>query len=149
MIYRGPQLEDLPAINALMLRSKAHWGYDAKFMAACEDELTISGTDLKLSPVLVCYDGDVPVGVAKLLYQDGKCYLHHLFVDPGAMGQGIGRALMDWARRKAISAGFRTIEIEADPFAAPFYEHLGAVRIGKVASQSIPGRDLPLHQLKL
>ena len=30
---------DLPALTALCLAAKAHWGYDAAFMAACEQEL--------------------------------------------------------------------------------------------------------------
>lgn len=35
----GP--DEAAAISALALRSKAHWGYDEAFLAACRDDLTI------------------------------------------------------------------------------------------------------------
>jgi hypothetical protein len=39
--------------------------------------------------------------------------------------------------------------IEADPGAAPFYEHMGAQYAGFAPSQSIPGRMLPRMQTEL
>jgi hypothetical protein len=42
-----------------------------------------------------------------------------------------------------------SLDIEADPFAAGFYERMGARRIGTVASGVIPGRWLPLYRLDL
>ncbi len=41
MEYRPPKLAELPAMNTMMLCSKAHWGYDDAFMAACVEELTV------------------------------------------------------------------------------------------------------------
>ncbi len=41
MEYRPPKLAELPAMNTMMLRSKAHWGYDDAFMAACVEELAV------------------------------------------------------------------------------------------------------------
>jgi hypothetical protein len=53
--------------------------------------------------------------------------------------------LFDEALHVAGQEGFERLRIEADPFAATFYEHVGAIRAGRVASQSIPGRELPLY----
>ena len=39
---RPARIEDLEALSALCLRSKAHWGYDAAFMAAWGQELTLT-----------------------------------------------------------------------------------------------------------
>ena len=39
--------------------------------------------------------------------------------------------------------------IHGDPHAAAFYEASGAVEIGRVESQSIPGRLLPLYEIDL
>ena len=47
----------------------------------------------------------------------------------------------------ARHAGVRQLRIESDPFARAFYERCGAVRVGEVASASIPGRVLPLLTL--
>lgn len=33
---------ELDALTALVLRSKAHWGYSDEFMRACAAELTVS-----------------------------------------------------------------------------------------------------------
>ena len=60
------------------------------------------------------------------------------------MGLGVGRLLfekiVDWIR----IAGGRTMEILADPDAVPFYERMGAKRIGDAPSDAVPGRTLPL-----
>ena len=68
-----------------------------------------------------------------------------LFVGPGAIGTGVGRLLFDDALHVAGQEGFARFRIEADPFAAAFYEHVGAIRTGAVASRSIAGRELPLY----
>ena len=41
---------DAPALTLLALRSKAVWGYDAAFIAACRDELTLTADDLERHP---------------------------------------------------------------------------------------------------
>ncbi|MEX0342414.1 MAG: GNAT family N-acetyltransferase, partial [Erythrobacter sp.] len=66
-----------------------------------------------------------------------------LFVDPPAMGHGIGRRLFAWAAATVAARGGRSLAIAADPQAADFYRRMGAVDAGHVASASIPGRNLP------
>ena len=41
------------------------------------------------------------------------------------------------------------LTILADPNAAAFYERAGAVRIGEAPSDSVPGRLLPLYEVRL
>ncbi|MEU0156252.1 GNAT family N-acetyltransferase [Micromonospora fulviviridis] len=65
-----------------------------------------------------------------------------LFVDPPAIGTGAGRLLFEHAVATALAAGARTLWIEADPGAEPFYRHVGAVRAGTAVSPST-GRELP------
>ena len=38
---RAAEAGEAGAISALALRSKGHWGYDAGFLAACREDLTI------------------------------------------------------------------------------------------------------------
>ena len=40
------------------------------------------------------------------------------------------------------------MELEADPFAEPFYLHLGAVRVGMSPVTVVPGRAVPLMRLE-
>ena len=40
-VIRAARSDELAELHALALRSKAHWGYDDAFMAACSDELRV------------------------------------------------------------------------------------------------------------
>ncbi|MBD02767.1 MAG: hypothetical protein CME24_00285 [Gemmatimonadetes bacterium] len=40
---------EVARLSALAISSKAVWGYDDTFMAACRDELTVSRADLELA----------------------------------------------------------------------------------------------------
>ncbi|MEM8726472.1 MAG: hypothetical protein AAGE86_13220, partial [Pseudomonadota bacterium] len=46
-------LRELANASSLCLRSKAHWGYDAGFIDACREELSLKPTDLQNSKVMV------------------------------------------------------------------------------------------------
>ncbi|MFJ2031853.1 GNAT family N-acetyltransferase [Streptosporangium sp. NPDC087985] len=67
-----------------------------------------------------------------------------LFVEPDAIGQGVGRRLFEHATATAANLGFARLTIDADPNAEPFYLAMGATQIGATPSGSIPGRMLPL-----
>jgi GNAT superfamily N-acetyltransferase len=68
--------------------------------------------------------------------------LDALFVEPDAMGAGVGRALLAQARAAAAAHGIAELAIDADPQAEPFYLREGARRVGDVHSAST-GRVLP------
>ncbi len=51
------------------------------------------------------------------------------------MGRGVGRALFEHARKVAAEAGATVVEIDADPYAEPFYLRMGARRVGEVQSE--------------
>lgn len=133
---------ELADLTAICLRAKSHWGYDADFMAAVVDELTLGVADL--GPGLACWDaGDGPVAVVQLTVSGETAHLGDLFVDPPAMRQGIGRKLFAWAADRARTAGAVRMSIDSDPFAEPFYRAMGARCVGSAPSGSIPGRMLP------
>ncbi|UXX84225.1 GNAT family N-acetyltransferase [Roseovarius pelagicus] len=148
-ILRPPRVEELARVSALMLRSKAHWGYDATFMRACVAELTMTAADLMRDDCMLACDGDRMLGVAQVSCDGGIAELEALFVDPVAMGRGVGRRLFDWATGAAIAHGARSLVIVADPDAEPFYQRMGAVPAGTTPSGSIPGRHLPRLTLTL
>ena len=146
---RIPGVADLPALSALCLRSKAVWGYDTAFMDACVAELTLTRADLATIDVALIDGDNGPVAVAQVAVEKDTADLLKLFVDPGAMGSGYGRRLFLWAVERARARGAMAMSIEADPDAAPFYEKMGAVRVGRAPSGSIPGRFLPRLSLGL
>jgi DNA-binding transcriptional LysR family regulator len=71
--------------------------------------------------------------------------LTHLFVEPGDMGTGVGRALLARALDEARAAGLASVLIESDPDAERFYLAAGAERIGERRAGT--GRMLPLLRI--
>jgi len=95
-------------------------------------------------------DGEV-VGVVALgpSEQPNTLDLDKLFVEPRWIRTGVGRALLAHAMIEARRRGAERLTILADPYAAGFYERHGARRIGEAPSDAIPGRSLPLYEIKL
>jgi GNAT superfamily N-acetyltransferase len=148
-VIRAPDVEELPALSELCMRSKAVWGYDADFMAACLKELTFVPGDLVSSRIAVAAWGESVLGVAQVRMAGRDADLQKLFVEPAALRGGVGKALFAWAIGAAREMGASRMIIEADPDAAPFYRSLGARDIGLAPSGSIAGRMLPKLALDL
>ena len=132
------------ALSDLALRSKAHWGYDADFLAACRAELTVEPADVQRLRVTVAEESGEVVGFYALGGGAPEGELSLLFVEPGRIGTGVGRVLWEDCLAMATRIGLSRIRIESDPFAEGFYTAMGATRVGDVQSQSIPERRLPL-----
>lgn len=139
-------------LTELSMRSKAYWGYDPAFIAACADELRIDASDLSdPSQVWRVAEADARItGVYGLVpVDDDIVELEALFVEPGDIGSGVGRRLVDDAVAVARRKGFSRILIQGDPNAEGFYLAVGAHRAGERESGSIPGRFLPLFEIDL
>jgi GNAT superfamily N-acetyltransferase len=136
------------ALTALAIRSKAHWGYDASFMAAATREMTIAPELIERAACFVAERNGV-VGFYVLAVEDGVPMLLDLWVDPAAMRSGIGPALFGHMVAQARALAYRRVRIESDPNAEPFYRAMGARRLGTVASRVVPGRTLPLMEIEL
>jgi GNAT superfamily N-acetyltransferase len=149
LALRPARPEEGAALTELCLRSKAVWGYDDAFMAACRKELTLTPASIRASHVQVAeLDGRL-AGMAEVKSAGATARLEKLFVEPAMLRTGTGRKLLDWATATARAAGATALVIEADPDAAEFYRHMGAVDDGLVPSGSIPGRLIPRLNLLL
>jgi putative acetyltransferase len=73
--------------------------------------------------VAVADDGAV-VGFSDV---DESGYVDMMFVDPGAAGQGVATALLDWVVRTARAAGTAELTTHASVTARPFFERRGFV----------------------
>jgi GNAT superfamily N-acetyltransferase len=132
------------------MRSKAHWGYDAEFMRRCVPFLTVSEQSIAEGRVLVATDeAGRSVGMACVMPDGDDAELGLMFVDPVAIGGGVGRALFGEAVRLARRLGYRRMTILADVNAAPFYERMGARFLHDAPSDAIPGRTLPFYEYEL
>lgn len=145
---RAARPDEAGALTGLVVRSKAHWGYGAEFLAACAPELRIGTGDVASRRIVVAEgaagaggtagarSGDGPAAVLGLASLDGEPPLGRLgllFVEPAAIGTGVGRLLYRDVLRRAAGLGFRRLLIDADPHATGFYRAMGAV-----ASEPVP-----------
>jgi GNAT superfamily N-acetyltransferase len=174
VIVRAARPEEAGAISALALRSKAHWGYEAAFLEACRADLTIDPAWCDGVRLVVADGGGLLEDDSGLLGDDSGLLgddsgllgddsgllgyarvagdppageLAGLFVDPVAIGRGVGGLLLRHAVGIAARLGFRTLEIDSDPYAEAFYLHAGAARVGEFASTVDPARLLPRLRL--
>ncbi len=151
MILRAARTEEAATLTALCTRSKRHWGYDEAFMKRCELSLAVPDQAIARGDVQVAVDEDGrTLGTAQLSPPfDDAIELDKLFVDPPAIGQGIGAALLRWAMDETRARGAKRLVILADPHAAPFYEKMGARFLRMAPSDAVPGRQLPFYEVDL
>jgi GNAT superfamily N-acetyltransferase len=137
-------------LTALCLRSKRHWGYDEPFMRLAAMTLVVTEAAIAAGDVWVAATAgtDHALGVTALGGSGSELELQLLFVDPPAMGLGVGRLLFDVARQHLTSAGVDRMLILSDPNATGFYLRMGARPIGEAPSDAIPGRMLPLFEYR-
>jgi GNAT superfamily N-acetyltransferase len=124
------------------------WGYDQAFLDACRTELTIRADELETTALCAAEHAGALVGIAQITVDGRDADLQKMFVEPGMMGLGVGKALFAWAISSAKNLGARQMTIDADPGAVGFYKRMGAVEHGSAQSGSIPGRVLPRLQIE-
>lgn len=131
--------------------AKSYWGYPARWIELWHNQLTITGAYLQMHEVYAAVDADeVVLGFYALGGRDETFVLEHLWVQPSSFGAGVGRRLFEHAIMRACELGGRVLEIESDPHAESFYQHMGAETIGEVTYE-LEGqpRALPLMIYKL
>jgi GNAT superfamily N-acetyltransferase len=139
---------DAARLSRLAQRAKSHWGYPADWLATWRPQLTIGPQYLTDHRVLVAEDAGEAVGMCALEDCGEWWSLEHLWVEPGSIGQGVGRALVEQALALAREAHPGRIIAEADPNAAGFYRYLGAVQVGVLPAPmpGAPDRVLPVFE---
>ena len=148
---RAAARQDLPALHDIAVRSKAHWGYDAEFMARAAEDLEFRPE--KFQPgflVFVMESAGRYWGFYGLIPLSATAIeLHDLFVDPEEIGTGLGKRLWRHAVETAKALGYSRMELTSDPNAEGFYRKMGAVAIGMVGSPVMKGRRLPRMEFGL
>lgn len=137
-----------PVLSALAMAAKAHWGYDDDFMERCRDELTITHGRIGRERIRVAEMRGVVAGFASMKVGERTASVEDVFVHPRFIRAGIGHLLVNDFLQYARRHGIRLVHIEADPNATAFYEREGFNLCGEVPSGSIPGRMLPLMEVR-
>jgi len=130
-----PALEtEADLLSALVMQSKAHWGYSVEALESWRSELSISPEFIREKPVFVATVQGELAGCYSLAPSPGAWALDNLWVLPRFMRRGVGRALVSHALQTAARGGATEVTVDADPNAEAFYLDCGAVRCGEVAA---------------
>lgn len=149
---RRARPEEAESLTDLIMRSKAHWGYDAALLAAWRANHTLDAATIARDAVYCAVDVDsgVVLGVSHFYpINEEEMYLDRLFVEPAWMGRGVGARLWRHAVEQATKQGARAIALGADPNARPFYERMGAVVTDWFDSSLEPGQKAPTMRYDL
>ena len=98
---------DAPALSALALRSKAHWGYSAELLSLWSGEFEISPDFIQQNPVFVAEISGRVLGWTAMAVHGEIAELEHMWIEPDQMRKGIGSALFAHVRQKAKSRGVK------------------------------------------
>ena len=148
VLVRPAWPDEGPVLSALALESKAHWGYDKEFLNQCRNELTVTRERIARERIRVAEIDGRAVGFSSVAVSVGKADVSDLFVLPEFTSRGIGQLLANDMLLYICRHGIPLVHVEADPHAIAFYRRQGFTQCGEVPSHSIPGRKLPLMEMR-
>lgn len=146
--YRAASPEDAAELSAIALAAKKYWGYPPAWIELWRDDLTVTVAQIERDYLLVAEAPNRIAGFIGVSMVGSRAEIEHLWVRPGFMGQGIGRALIGQGLRWCEATGVDRLHVVSDPNARGFYEVLGARLVGEEASVPAP-RMLPVLQFEL
>jgi GNAT superfamily N-acetyltransferase len=147
-VIRPPHPGEGERLREIAIAAKAHWGYDLEQVRDWAALGDFSEAGLRAKEFLVAEEEGRAVAFASVIPQGEVCVLDDLWVEPDAMGEGIGAELFLEAAQRARELGGRRLEWEAEPNAVGFYERMG----GRYLRDSEPsewGRILPVMGVEL
>src|SRR5262249_38498023 len=126
------------------------WGYPEEWIEAWTPLLTIAPPYVEKNDVWVAAHRGETVGWVSLVDAGTHWAIDHLWLLPAHHGRGLGRRLFETARAEAARRRPGTLRIEADPYAAPFYERCGARQVDSVPAPVLgTERRLPLLEIEV
>ncbi|MBW6469188.1 MAG: GNAT family N-acetyltransferase [Coriobacteriia bacterium] len=149
MLLRPARPDESELLSELARAAKAHWGYPPDLMALWADDLGVSPEFIEQHHVICAERDGKVVGFAAVCEEGSTFELEHLWIHPGHMREGVGRALVGKIAAHLQPLGATTMRIVSDPHAEGFYLALGARRVGEKESTKRPGRFLPVLVLDI
>ena len=137
-------------LSSIAINAKRSNGYSNSFMDACRGELTVTAKDILKGEYWVAEKGVIR-GFVCLMEGSGREVgeIHSFFIDPTWQREGIGKLLWQKIMERVKSRSIRSVFLDSDPAAVPFYEGLGFRVIGEVPSGSIVGRTIPRMEIQI
>ena len=143
-------LDQAKTLTEIAFAAKRYWGYPERWIQIWSPILIISEEFIEKHPTYIANVWRETVGFYTISTDEDKASLEHLWVLPEFMGQGIGKNLFAHAIERCKELGAQILEIESDPNAQGFYEHMGAIKTGELIGE-VDGqlRILPILGISL
>ena len=127
---------DQAALNDILLKSKAHWGYSHDFLSKYMSNYGISESTYKNALLT----GDYIVSQNK----ENQVELDHFFIDPAHIRKGLGLRMRHDLLENLSTCKVSHFIIWSDPNSLGFYEKLGCVIKSYRDSPLAKNRRLPV-----
>ena len=142
--------EEADSLTEIAHAAKRHWNYPESWIQQWQKDLTITREFIATHEVFAATINGEIVGCCALVMTDSLAEIEHMWIRPEQMGSGVGRALFEHARVRAVQRGANVLELSADPYAEGFYARMGAKRIGEIpAEMDGEPRVLPRMRIEL
>ena len=142
---RTAVLAERQALKALQRRSSMHEPMYRAQLDAHPDAIEVAAELIEAGAVRVAERDGALAGFAALLAPDaGGCELDALYVEPDRMRGGVGRELIEDAKRIARERGATRIDVVANPRAVAFYEQVGFTASGHAETRFGPAPRMTL-----
>jgi GNAT superfamily N-acetyltransferase len=142
---RPAQIPERDALERLQRRSSMHQPMYRTQLTAHPDAIELPAEHITAGLVRVAEQDGVVVGFAVLLERSGDaCELDGLFVEPDRMRAGVGRRLVEDAKRIARTRGAIRIDVVANPQAIAFYQAVGFTPAGNAVTRFGPAPRMSL-----
>tara|TARA_B100001248_G_scaffold262737_1_gene262029 strand:+ start:31111 stop:31581 length:471 start_codon:yes stop_codon:yes gene_type:complete len=143
---RAASDSDVAVLNALMRASKGHWEYDVDFLDSFMERYTLTPAYTQKALVVLMEEAGTVCGFYGFGLEDDAPTLDYFFIHPSFIGNGLGRLLWQDCVAKAKIKGWESFTFISDPDAEPFYERMGAQKIGDWKSSLAEDRYCPIME---
>jgi GNAT superfamily N-acetyltransferase len=135
LIFLPAENSDIDLLNDIAIRSKAWWGYDDHLMKQFAENSLISGELVDGTTVIkVCMEDRI-IGWYMYKPDEVGVELTDFWMSPEYIGKGYGGKMFQNLKERVMQDDYYSIVFDADPNAAPFYEHMGCRIIGQALSE--------------
>jgi N-acetylglutamate synthase-like GNAT family acetyltransferase len=142
--------EEADTLTEIAHAAKRHWNYPESWIQQWQTDLTITREFITTHEVFAATINGEIAGCCALVLTDSLAEIEHMWIRPEQMGSGVGRALFEHARERAVERGANVLELSADPYAEGFYARMGAKRVGEIpADMDGQSRVLPRMRIEL
>jgi N-acetylglutamate synthase-like GNAT family acetyltransferase len=132
---RRAKPDEADVLTEIAHAAKRHWGYPENWIEHWQADLTITPEFISQNEMYVAMNGEEIVGCCAIAFDESVAELEHMWIKPGHISTGVGRALFLHVKERAGTLQVPALELSADPNAEGFYERMGARRIGEVRSE--------------